>query len=208
MIRVGIFVAGMAALGSGLAGCATLNEAECQTVDWRDLGYMDGVRGRPETRFDAHREACAKYGITADLVPYRSGRIEGVRVYCQPERGFQEGLRGHTYYNVCPPDLAAEFVAAYDDGRLIYDLRATVNRIEYDLNDLRDRIFNVKERILDLEAQLLDKALTAREREELRAKIRRLRRRRRELADEVRYLEEERFQAELDLRAAESNILY
>ena len=29
-----------------LSACATLNEAECQTVNWRDLGQRNGQEGK------------------------------------------------------------------------------------------------------------------------------------------------------------------
>lgn len=39
-------------LGGGLylSACATLNESECQTVDWKQLGDSDGAQGHGQTR--------------------------------------------------------------------------------------------------------------------------------------------------------------
>lgn len=48
-----------------LSACSTttLNEDECRMVDWRTLGYEDGVAGHSGERISAHRKACAEHGI-------------------------------------------------------------------------------------------------------------------------------------------------
>ena len=105
-----------------LAGCstATLNKDECRTVDWRTLGYEDGVAGRSGERIGQHRQACAEYGIAPDLDAYRAGREAGLREFCQPHNGYRAGVNGTPYYDSCPADLAPAFVEAYESGRALY----------------------------------------------------------------------------------------
>ncbi|MET0809299.1 MAG: DUF2799 domain-containing protein [Pseudoxanthomonas sp.] len=79
-----------------LSGCATMNKDECLTVDWRTVGYEDGVAGRSGDRIAQHRKACAKHGVAPDLDAYQSGRDQGLREYCQPDNGYQLGARGGT----------------------------------------------------------------------------------------------------------------
>ena len=65
-----------------LAACsstATMGQNECHAVDWRTIGYEDGVAGRSGAQVGVHRRACAKYSITPDLEAYRLGRAEGLR---------------------------------------------------------------------------------------------------------------------------------
>jgi ribosome modulation factor len=114
--------ASLFALGALLiAGCSTtMNKDECRNVDWRTVGYEDGVAGRSGEQIGLHRKACAEYGVTPDLDAYRAGRAEGLREYCQPHNGYRAGATGVTYYDVCPADLAPAFTAAYDSGREIY----------------------------------------------------------------------------------------
>ena len=38
-----------------MVGCATLNEDECVTADWYEIGYSDGVKGQPDSYLEKHR---------------------------------------------------------------------------------------------------------------------------------------------------------
>ena len=127
----------VAALLVALAGCsATMSKDECRTVDWRTVGYEDGVAGRPGDQIGLHRKACAEYGVSPDLDAYRAGRAEGLREYCQPHNGYRAGATGAVYYDGCPADLAPAFVAAYDSGRELYVRERRVadadDQIQYD----------------------------------------------------------------------------
>src|SRR5512136_1452288 len=104
-----------------IAGCsATMSRDECRTVDWRTIGYEDGVAGRSGEQIGLHRKACAEYGVTPNLDAYRAGRAEGLREYCQPHNGYRAGATGAASDDVCPADLAPAFIAAYDSGRELY----------------------------------------------------------------------------------------
>jgi hypothetical protein len=105
-----------------LAGCSstTMGQNECTTVDWRTIGYEDGVAGRSGAQIGAHRRACARFGIAPDLEAYRLGRAEGLREFCQPHNGYRTGVSGTPYDDVCPADLAARFLAQYQAGRELY----------------------------------------------------------------------------------------
>ncbi len=104
-----------------LAGCsASMSKDECRTVDWRTIGYEDGVSGRPGTRIGDHRRACAEYGVAPDLVAYTAGRAAGMREFCQAHNGYRVGASGQVYAGTCPGDLAAEFEQGYDVGRELY----------------------------------------------------------------------------------------
>lgn len=124
-----------------LAACsATMNRDECRTVDWRTVGYEDGVAGRPGDQIGLHRKACAEYGVTPDLDAYRTGRAEGLREYCQPHNGYRAGATGAVYYDGCPAELAPAFVAAYESGRELYVRERRVadadDQIEYDRREI------------------------------------------------------------------------
>jgi hypothetical protein len=124
-----------------LAACsATMNRDECRTVDWRTVGYEDGVAGRPGDQIGLHRKACAEYGVTPDLDAYRAGRAEGLREYCQPHNGYRAGATGAVYYDGCPAELAPAFVAAYESGRELYVRERRVadadDQIEYDRREI------------------------------------------------------------------------
>ena len=106
-----------------LAACsstATMGQNECSAIDWRTIGYEDGVAGRTGAQIGVHRRACAKYGINPDLEAYRLGRAEGLREFCQPHNGYRAGVTGAPYYDVCPADLAARFLAQYQAGHELF----------------------------------------------------------------------------------------
>ncbi len=123
-----------------LGGCAGFSQQECQIGDWRTVGFTDGAAGRPVTAIGNYRQACSKYGIAPNLQSYRGGYDEGVREFCRPAKGFEFGRSGGRYAGVCPADLEPDFVAAYRQGRQLYDLesalRATTQQIAYDKSEL------------------------------------------------------------------------
>jgi len=104
-----------------LSACSsTMSKDECRAVDWRTIGYEDGVAGHSGERIGLHRKACAEYGVTPDLAAYRAGRADGLREYCHPHNGYRAGATGAVYHDSCPADLAPAFVEAYDAGRELY----------------------------------------------------------------------------------------
>ena len=91
---------GMLAVVALLGGCATMSESECLTVDWQTVGFEDGVAGYSGDRIGQHRKACAKHGVSPDLVGYQRGREAGLREYCQPANGFRVGSHGGSYAGI------------------------------------------------------------------------------------------------------------
>jgi len=120
-----------------LAGCsstATMGQNECSAVDWRTIGYEDGVAGRSGAQIGVHRRACAEYGITPELEAYRLGRAEGLREFCQPYNGYRAGVTGAPYHDVCPADLAARFLAQYRAGQELYVHEQRVRDVDAQLS--------------------------------------------------------------------------
>lgn len=115
-----------------LSGCAKMmNENQCLVADWRTVGFEDGSQGRGEQWISKRSEACSEYGVTVDLDQYLFGREQGLETFCQPRRGFDMGMRGNVYENVCPRALETDFLIAYQDGRELNDRRSEVNQLEH-----------------------------------------------------------------------------
>ncbi|MGF1454460.1 MAG: DUF2799 domain-containing protein [Alphaproteobacteria bacterium] len=195
MVRIEYLAGLIAVAGCLLTGCASMNKAECSVANWRQIGYVDGTQGTPESRFAEHQSACAKHGFAADLGTYRAGRIEGLRSYCEPGRGFQEGINGNTYHGVCPPHLAPQFLTAYSDGKQVHDLRERVEDVADDMERMADRMRNIEEQSFDVEQRLRDPALTQEERDRLVDKLRDFRR-------EYQDLQNDRLRLQTDLSTA------
>jgi hypothetical protein len=115
-----LLVAFCSVMFAACSSTATMGQNECSAVDWRTIGYEDGVAGHSGAQVGVHRRACAKYGVTPDLEAYRLGRAEGLREFCQPHSGYRAGVSGAPYYDVCPADLAARFLAQYQAGHELY----------------------------------------------------------------------------------------
>ncbi|HHJ17490.1 MAG TPA: DUF2799 domain-containing protein [Gammaproteobacteria bacterium] len=138
-----------------VTGCASLSKDECQTANWKTIGYEDGVQGKAEARIGAHRKACAEYGVAPDLEAYRSGRDEGLASFCQPGNGYQQGRSGKQYAGVCPDQLEADFLQAYRDGRKLYELETEISRLSQQLKSQRKRLTKIDVKMRNVSAELV-----------------------------------------------------
>ena len=109
---------------AGLGGCASMSADECLTLDWTTIGFEDGSRGYTADRVGTHRKACAKHGVSADLVAYQRGHAQGVESFCQPGRAFNFGANGGGYNGVCPAHLEQDFLEAYSKRHKLHSLRS------------------------------------------------------------------------------------
>jgi hypothetical protein len=182
-----------------LAGCASLNEAECRQGDWTGIGQSDGYAGYAMTRLQDHAAACGKLGITPDAAAYARGRQIGLRGYCTAPRGFTEGRLGNSYAGVCPPDLAPAFMAAYNDGRIVNAALIRRSNADSARDEAANRIRKLDSDIRDAQAKLAASGTPAAQKDSLRGEIDRMRRDRRQMEDRAR-------NAARDLRQAEGEI--
>jgi hypothetical protein len=147
-----------------IQGCATMNQEECLVSDWQTIGYEDGVQGRTGDRIGTYRKACAKHGVSPDFESYQAGRTEGLKEFCQPDNGFEYGAKGNSYRGVCPADLADEFVAAYQNGRKLYELESGVRSATRQLSARRKRLDQIDEVIGANSVRLVSDGATSSER--------------------------------------------
>jgi hypothetical protein len=134
---------GMFLLCAGaLAGCAAMNQRECQLGDWHTAGFDDGARGVQVTRIADYSKACSKYGISPDLTAYRSGYDEGLQTYCREGNGYVVGSTGAPYNGVCPSSLEPQFMQGFRVGRQLFELQASVNDLQ---NQIASREYALRE---------------------------------------------------------------
>jgi hypothetical protein len=184
-----------------LGACAAkMSRDECRTVDWRTVGYEDGVAGQPGDRIGEHRRACAEYGVTPDLNAYLAGRTAGLREYCQPHNGYRAGANGYTYFDTCPADLAEAFEIAYDEGRALYVRERRVTDTEQQIEDRRREIRRLEDRVAESAFDVIDTTSTTEERTQAVLDTKQAAERIGRLKAEITELEKERarYQAELD----------
>jgi hypothetical protein len=184
-----------------LGACAAkMSKDECRAVDWRTVGYEDGVAGQPGDRIGEHRRACAEYGVTPDLNAYLAGRAAGLREYCQPHNGYRAGANGYTYFDTCPAELAEAFEKAYDEGRALYVRERRVIDTEQLIDDKRREIRRLEDRVAESAFDVIDTTATAEERTQAVLDTKQAAERIGRLKAEITELEKERarYQAELD----------
>ena len=160
-----------------LSGCASLGKEECLNADWRTIGYEDGTRGYSGSRIASHRKACAKHGVTPDLDQYEEGRLLGLREYCTPRNGYRLGTMGKGYNGVCPSDLAPAFRYAMQEGYEVYALNRELKQQKRELQKAYEDLDALKIALADKEAELIKAHVSPR--------------RRKQLLDELRILEDE-----------------
>ncbi len=140
------FVQSIAIAGAALlmTSCETISESECVAGNWADIGYRDGVDGRSRSRIADYVKQCGEYGQDVNRRIYLSSYETGLTHYCIYDKGFSLGENGNSYNSVCQGDGAVQFRAGYDDGYAKYELRKKYNAFEYDINDLEEKIEDIR----------------------------------------------------------------
>lgn len=192
---------------SGLSGCASMSENECALSDWSAIGYEDGVRGYSSDNFSHRRKACAKHGVTADFQAYQQGRQQGLREFCQPARAFSYGENGGRYQGICPADLEADFVDAYNAGHKLYSLRAAVSDANAAIYAKEGELEYAEKRSIAIGVELISDQTVTEQRVLLLAELKDLSERKGELKSEIDFLVAERARAEQELQFYEQTII-
>ena len=194
----------LACFWSPMSGCATMGKDECLNADWRTIGYEDGARGHQASRIGQHREACAKHGVAPDFDRYERGRLEGLREYCTPQKGYSLGRSGKGYHYVCPQPMEQAFLKGYRQGKIVYAAQATVNTCQSELNQLYKDLDAVERQLSDHEAELIKDGIGPKRRMYLLGEIKILTDEQRSLVDRVAAQEELLEDAKLNLKALEA----
>ena len=174
-----------------LGGCASMSAEECQMSDWRTVGYEDGLMGRSGAAIGNYRKACAKAGVQPDLAEYQAGRAQGLEEFCRPQNGYNLGERGGNYQGVCPVHAEPAFLAAYEDGRTLYELRYDVNRLVNEIASTERQIDQIEDDIEHGTLAMIGEGLTAQERLLILSDTKDLAERKGQLEDHLDYLAEE-----------------
>jgi hypothetical protein len=147
---------------AALPGCASLSEAECHTVDWHARGLRDGHNGVVASRIHDYRTDCAEHGVVANVQAWSAGHQIGLLSYCTADRGYEEGISGRRYAEVCPLDREAQFLPAYRLGAARYQADSEIERINADQDRLHSRLR--EKQLSDDERQTIREQLRAQDR--------------------------------------------
>src|SRR5690606_5270646 len=164
---------------------AGMSEQACLASDWRTVGFEDGAAGRPVSTIGTYRQQCVKHGLSPDLELYRAGHDAGLESYCRPSRGFDVGRRGGTYQGVCPAGLETDFLAAYQSGRRLYDLEASMRAIDSRIAGNARAQEGIKQELTSIAATIASDETSGEERIHLVARAAELGKRHGELSNET-----------------------
>lgn len=190
----------LVALGLLLSGCASMSKNECLAVDWRMVGYEDGVAGRGGDQIAQHRKACARHGVVPEFDAYQSGRLMGLQEFCRPASGFRVGARGAGYGGVCPAELEPDFVDAYVAGLHLFSLQSRVNEAARQVSAWRREVDDIEHRLAQHAVVIVSNDATAEQRAEALVETRQLSERSSRLKSDIRRLERDQaiFERELE----------
>jgi Protein of unknown function (DUF2799) len=199
---------GAAIAFAGIGGCASMSKDECMTVDWRTVGYEDGVAGRSGARIADRRKACAKYGVAPDLTAYQNGRDQGLREFCRPQNGFHVGSRGNSYNGVCPADLEPAFLGAYETGCELYSLRSRVSDTANHIDSLHAENANIDDGLVRMAAEMINSDTSNERRAQLILETKRMAERKGEIRVEIPQLQADLMHYQHDLAEFRSRLAY
>lgn len=134
------------AIGLAASACQSVSEEQCQSADWQQVGYGDGLQGAPIEQLEVHREACVRHGVAPQREQYLRGREQGLVLYCEPDSGFHRGREGMAYFGVCSSAQEAEFLHAYRQGRLLGDHERELTALRGIKRSLESEIRNIDKR--------------------------------------------------------------
>lgn len=119
------------------AGCATLSEQQCLTVDWWQLGGTDAMAGHAPYQVERHRQACAGIGVEPDVQQWQEGYAQALPRFCVGTHGYRIGSQNGGYHGQCPADLEAGFVAGLQLGQELYELDLRIREQDIEVDRLR-----------------------------------------------------------------------
>ena len=147
-MRISILTATILSITAlGFAGCASISEGECVSGSWSDIGYKDGVNGKPRDRLADYAKTCAKYDIQPDRSVYLTAFDNGLVKYCTYEQGFELGEKGSSYNQVCSGNNSTGFSQGYDEGRAVYEIYREHKRLISDYDDTLEALVDVRGRL-------------------------------------------------------------
>ena len=193
---------------TGLNGCASLNEQECRTADWRLIGYEDGAAGKSPLRISDHREACADVGVTPDLDAYRQGYGEGLKLYCRPATAFSRGKQGSSYPGLCAREGDEDLRQAYRDGKRVRALSNSVSQAKQRLAEHEAELEQVRQTMASHQAEIITGGTGPARRKQILAELVTLAKEEERLPDEIEVLKRELRTRQRLLKKLESQLSY
>jgi len=129
-----------------LTQCTSLNLEQCKHSDWYTLGMTDGNSGAASSTLNEYIEDCSEFGLSVNTELWTAGYRAGLKNYCQPENGYNQGLQGAYYNGVCSNN---EFVKRYNEGHRQFEIKNEIAKIQSRLRDIDRELTQANKKIND-----------------------------------------------------------
>ncbi|WP_027329280.1 DUF2799 domain-containing protein [Marinimicrobium agarilyticum] len=104
----------------GLLGCQNVTEKDwaafCQNNEWAKHGYFDATNGFSIQLLSVYKNRCGDNLSSKDAKVYQRGFLKGIKEFCTFEKGYELGREGESKPDTCPPELAKQFNAGFQNG--------------------------------------------------------------------------------------------
>ena len=87
----------------------------CKNIDIYKAGHRDALSGNLN-HFNHYQKKCSEYGISLNRQKYTEGYSVGLKTFCVKEKGYEFGVKGRNYQNICPKKLEEGFLTGYRKG--------------------------------------------------------------------------------------------
>jgi len=128
----------------------------------------------------AYRSVCPLQ-LEAD---FRAGYDKGMQSFCSERKGFELGSQGQAYRYVCPPEFEPDFRAGWEKGREIY-------QYELQIASLLKQLKNIERKTIKKEKELYAGNLSDEQRSKIRADLKNLDMKYREISRDLKYMEKD-----------------
>lgn len=134
---------------AGLTACSGMSVEECETADWRALGYADGANGQTMQRAGQRGSECSKHGFAMNHELYNEGRQQGLVSFCTVSKAYSLGESGAAYTGVCIDHDQDAFLQAYERGLELHRFVAAVSTAQVELDGAEQDHARLDRRIQD-----------------------------------------------------------
>ena len=136
------------------------------------------------------------------------GTRRASRCIAVPTQGFDVGRHGGGYQGVCPANLEAEFLTAYNSGRRLYELESALQRVDNQIaTNLRTQE-NIKQELTQIGVSMVSSETTAEQRVLFVSRAADLGQRYGQIDTETDVLREQRVVHELALRDYQETLAF
>ena len=145
------------AAGALLSGCGSSekNSLVCNSVDWFEIGRIDGSKGLPQSNLDMHKQRCSGELPAAKEMLYLNGRKTGLTSYCTPQNAWELGKTGKDYRGVCSSLNEELFLKKYRQGKKLYEMQMRSSTLGTEIQTLLEDVDSAdSETLAELKARI------------------------------------------------------